>query len=206
MPAAALARRRADGPAAHARSTATTRRRSTPTAPTRARTTSRSPRSCRPSSPACSTRARRPAAAARVLLGGAPAARRCSQRARDAGWPVAPDLRAHRRPARGHARRARRRRDAGRAAPRHRASRIAHDGEILVAGPTVAGGGRLRTGDLGRLDDDGPPDRHRPQVRHDRHRRRERRARRGRGGAARASRRSPRPACSPARTRSGARR
>jgi O-succinylbenzoic acid--CoA ligase len=32
---------------------------------------------------------------------------------------------------------------------------IAGDGEILVTGPTVAGGGPLRTGDLGRLDDRG---------------------------------------------------
>jgi O-succinylbenzoic acid--CoA ligase len=32
---------------------------------------------------------------------------------------------------------------------------IAPDGEILVTGPTVAGGGTLRTGDLGRLDDRG---------------------------------------------------
>jgi O-succinylbenzoic acid--CoA ligase len=30
---------------------------------------------------------------------------------------------------------------------------IAADGEILVEGPTVAGGGVLRTGDLGRLED-----------------------------------------------------
>lgn len=33
--------------------------------------------------------------------------------------------------------------------------RIAADGEILVAGPTVAGGGTLATGDLGRLDAQG---------------------------------------------------
>jgi o-succinylbenzoate---CoA ligase len=32
---------------------------------------------------------------------------------------------------------------------------IAPDGEIHVAGPAVAGGGTLRTGDLGRLDDRG---------------------------------------------------
>src|SRR4051794_27415224 len=32
---------------------------------------------------------------------------------------------------------------------------IAADGEILVSGPTVAGGGTLRTGDLGRLDERG---------------------------------------------------
>jgi O-succinylbenzoic acid--CoA ligase len=33
--------------------------------------------------------------------------------------------------------------------------RIASDDEILVSGPTVAGGGVLHTGDLGRLDADG---------------------------------------------------
>jgi o-succinylbenzoate---CoA ligase len=32
---------------------------------------------------------------------------------------------------------------------------IGEDGEILVTGPTVAGGGTLRTGDLGRLDERG---------------------------------------------------
>ena len=32
---------------------------------------------------------------------------------------------------------------------------LAEDGEILVSGPTVAGGGTLRTGDLGRLDERG---------------------------------------------------
>jgi O-succinylbenzoic acid--CoA ligase len=33
--------------------------------------------------------------------------------------------------------------------------RIAADGEIVVSGPTVAGGGELRTGDLGELDERG---------------------------------------------------
>ena len=66
--------------------------------------------------------------------------------------------------------------------------RIADDGEILVAGPTVAPAslapdGWLRTGDLGELDRVRLPARHRTQGRHDHQRRRERRARRGRGGA-----------------------
>ena len=40
---------------------------------------------------------------------------------------------------------------------------IADDGEILVSGATVNALGSLRTGDLGRLDERGPPRRHRPQ-------------------------------------------
>ena len=63
---------------------------------------------------------------------------------------------------------------------------IADDGEIVVSGGTVNALGSLRTGDLGRLDEQRPPDRHRPQGRRDHHRRRERRAGRGRGGARRA--------------------
>lgn len=91
-----------------------------------------------------------PASLRAVLLGGA-----ASDRALlEAGWPVAPtygltqacssvtigeigDVDT-----------------SGRAIPGVTVS-IAPDGEILVAGPTVAGGGTLRTGDLGRLDERG---------------------------------------------------
>jgi o-succinylbenzoate---CoA ligase len=89
-----------------------------------------------------------------VLLGGAPAPRDLLVRARDAGWPVAPtygltqacsavtigeigDVETSGAPLPGVT------------------VTIAPDGEILVAGPTVAGGGTLRTGDRGRLDDRG---------------------------------------------------
>jgi o-succinylbenzoate---CoA ligase len=89
-----------------------------------------------------------------VLLGGAPADRALLIRARDAGWPVAPtygltqacssvtigevgDIDT-----------------CGRALPGVTVT-LAPDGEILVTGPTVGGGGTLRTGDLGRLDDHG---------------------------------------------------
>ena len=111
---------------------------------------------------------------------------RCSQRARDAGWPGRARPTASPRPARtvtvgepGDVE------TSGRALPGVGVA-IAPDGEILVAGPTVARGGsaahrRPRPARRPR-----PPDRHRPQGRHDRHRRRERRAGRGRGRAARA--------------------
>jgi O-succinylbenzoic acid--CoA ligase len=86
-----------------------------------------------------------------VMLGGAPADPTLLTRARDAGWPVAPsygltqacsavtvadpgDLET-----------------SGSPLPGLRVS-IAPDGEILVSGPSVAGGGVLRTGDLGRLE------------------------------------------------------
>jgi O-succinylbenzoic acid--CoA ligase len=89
-----------------------------------------------------------------VLLGGAHTAPALLARARAAGWPVAPtyglteacsavtiaepgDLDT-----------------AGRSLPGLTLT-IAADGEILVEGPTVAGGGVLRTGDLGRLDERG---------------------------------------------------
>ena len=65
---------------------------------------------------------------------------------------------------------------------------IADDGEILIAGPTVAPGaiapdGWLHSGDLGALDERGRLRGQRAQGRHDHQRRRERRAERGRGGA-----------------------
>ena len=87
----------------------------------------------------------RPGARLRVvLLGGAAATPDLLEEARAAGWPVratygltqACSQVAGRRPP---------------AARRWRSS-LAHDGEILVEGPTVAGGGVLRTGDLGRFD------------------------------------------------------
>jgi len=86
-----------------------------------------------------------------VMLGGAPADTTLLMRAREAGWPVAPtygltqtcsavtvaepgDVDSSGTPLPGV--------DVA----------IAPDGEILVTGPTVAGGGALHTGDLGRLD------------------------------------------------------
>src|SRR5690349_953765 len=91
-----------------------------------------------------------PASLRVVMLGGAPADPTLLTRARDAGWPVAPtygltqacsavtvadpgDVET-----------------SGAPLPGMRVS-IAPDGEILVSGPSVAGGGVLRTGDLGRL-------------------------------------------------------
>ena len=91
----------------------------------------------------------------RVLLGGGPVPPALMRRAADAGFPVSQtyglteacstvtlaepgDLET-----------------AGPRAPRHRPDRAA-DGEILISGPTVVGEwDALRTGDLGRLDDEG---------------------------------------------------
>jgi O-succinylbenzoic acid--CoA ligase len=89
-----------------------------------------------------------------VMLGGAGADPTLLRRARDAGWPVSPsygltqacsavtlaepgDLES-----------------SGAPLPGLRVE-VAPDAEILVHGPTVAGGGVLRTGDLGRLDERG---------------------------------------------------
>ena len=89
-----------------------------------------------------------------VLLGGAPAGRDLLVRARDAGWPVAPTYgltQACSAVTIGEVGDAD---TSGRAIPGVAVS-LAPDGEILVDGPTVAGGGTLHTGDLGRLDDRG---------------------------------------------------
>jgi o-succinylbenzoate---CoA ligase len=89
-----------------------------------------------------------------VLLGGAAADGALLTRARDAGWPVAPTYgltEACSSVTIGEVGDAE---TSGRALPGVAVS-LAPDGEILVAGPTVAGGGTLRTGDLGRLDDRG---------------------------------------------------
>ena len=140
----------------------------------------------------------RPGARLRVvLLGGAAATPDLLEEARAAGWPV--------RATYGLTQACSQVAVDGRPLP-GLAVTLADDGEILVEGPTVSGGGVLHTGDLGRFDRRRPPGDRRPQGRHDRHRRRERRARRGRGGAARRTRPSPTPASSAARTRSGGRR
>ena len=120
-----------------------------------AATTSRSPRSCRPSSRGCSTRARRrrPRCASSCSAARRPT-RRCSSRARDAGWPVAPTYGLTQACSAVTVAEPGDVETSGAPLPGARVA-IAPDGEILVAGPTVAGGGVLRTGDLGRLDERG---------------------------------------------------
>jgi O-succinylbenzoic acid--CoA ligase len=81
-----------------------------------------------------------------VLLGGAPASPSLLERARDGGWPVAETY--------GLTQACSQVTVDGHPLPGLAIS-LAPDGEILVEGPTVAGGGVLRTGDLGRLDDRG---------------------------------------------------
>jgi O-succinylbenzoic acid--CoA ligase len=78
-----------------------------------------------------------------VLLGGAPATADLLERARDAGWPV--------RETYGLTQACSQVTVDGFPLPGV-SVRIAPDGEILVEGPVVAGGGVLRTGDLGRMD------------------------------------------------------
>jgi o-succinylbenzoate---CoA ligase len=86
-----------------------------------------------------------------VLLGGAAADPALLTRARDAGWPVAPTYGLTQACSSVTIGEVGDVETSGRALPGVDVS-IAPDGEILVTGPTVAGGGTLRTGDLGRLD------------------------------------------------------
>ena len=127
-----------------------------------------------------------------VLLGGAPSDPALLERARAAGVPVAQTYGLTEACSQVCTSAPGEPETAGCAAAAGSRCALEPDGEILVEGPTVAGGGTLRTGDLGRLDAARAPDRDRPQVRHDRLRRRERRAGGGRGRAARAPRRGRR--------------
>jgi len=89
----------------------------------------------------------RPGARLRVvLLGGAAATPDLLEEARTAGWPV--------RATYGLTQACSQVAVDGRPLP-GLAVTLADDGEILVEGPTVSGGGVLRTGDLGRFDDRG---------------------------------------------------
>jgi O-succinylbenzoic acid--CoA ligase len=89
-----------------------------------------------------------------VMLGGAPADPSLLVRAREAGWPVAPTYGLTQTCSAVTVAEAGDTETSGVPLPGVDVS-IAPDGEILVAGPTVAGGGVLRTGDLGRLDEGG---------------------------------------------------
>jgi o-succinylbenzoate---CoA ligase len=89
-----------------------------------------------------------------VLLGGAPAARPLLEQARDAGWPVAPTYGLTQACSTVTVGEVGDVETSGRALPGVRVT-LAPDGEVLVEGPTVAGGGTLRTGDLGTLDERG---------------------------------------------------
>ena len=89
-----------------------------------------------------------------VLLGGAAADRGLLARARDAGWPVAPTYGLTQACSQVTVGEVGDVETSGRPLPGVSVA-LAPDGEILVTGPTVAGGGTLRTGDLGRLDDRG---------------------------------------------------
>jgi o-succinylbenzoate---CoA ligase len=93
--------------------------------------------------------ARPPARA--VLLGGAPADPALLTRAKDAGWPVAPTYGLTQACSQVTVGEIGDTETSGFALPGLTVE-LAEDGEILVTGPTVVGGGTLRTGDLGRLD------------------------------------------------------
>jgi O-succinylbenzoic acid--CoA ligase len=89
-----------------------------------------------------------------VLLGGAAADPSLLVRAREAGWPVSPCYGLTQTCSAVTIAEPGDTETSGRALPGMEVS-LASDGEILVAGPSVAGGGVLHTGDLGRLDDRG---------------------------------------------------
>jgi o-succinylbenzoate---CoA ligase len=89
-----------------------------------------------------------------VLLGGAPATRGLLADAREAGWPVAPTYGLTQACSQVTVGEPGDVETSGRPLPGVRVT-LAADGEILVEGPTVAGGGTLRTGDLGAFDDRG---------------------------------------------------
>src|SRR4051812_10726971 len=91
-----------------------------------------------------------PASLRVVMLGGAPADPTLLSRARDAGWPVAPSYGLTQACSAVTVAEPGDTETSGAPLPGMRVS-IATDGEILVSGPTVAGGGVLCTGDLGRL-------------------------------------------------------
>ena len=91
-----------------------------------------------------------PASLRVVMLGGAPADPTLLGRARDAGWPVAPSYGLTQACSAVTVAEPGDTETSGAPLPGLRVS-IADDGEILVSGPSVAGGGVLRTGDLGRL-------------------------------------------------------
>jgi O-succinylbenzoic acid--CoA ligase len=92
-----------------------------------------------------------PASLRVVMLGGAPADPTLLARAREAGWPVAPSYGLTQACSAVTVAEPGDLETSGAPLPGLRVS-IAPDGEILVEGPTVAGGGVLRTGDLGRLE------------------------------------------------------
>jgi o-succinylbenzoate---CoA ligase len=89
-----------------------------------------------------------------ILLGGAGADRALLARAREAGWPVAPTYGLTQACSQVTVAQPGDLDTAGRPLPGVHVT-LAPDGEILVEGPTVAGGGTLRTGDLGRIDEHG---------------------------------------------------
>ncbi|MGH2950411.1 MAG: AMP-binding protein, partial [Solirubrobacteraceae bacterium] len=89
-----------------------------------------------------------------ILLGGAGADRALLTRSHALGWRVAPTYGLTQACSQVTVAEPGDTETCGRPLPGVRVA-IAPDGEILVDGPTVAGGGTLHTGDLGRLDDRG---------------------------------------------------